>query len=130
MLHIICGPPGSGKTTRARESKKPTDLIFDFDAIAESIGAPTDNRRGDYIGVIEQMRIAVLRWSSRFPGVIWMIVSDHPKASALARQYKGKLTTLDVPADECVERIVNDQRPGMERRIQAVRSWWERYRGA
>lgn len=40
---VICGPPGSGKTTWVRERARPGDLVWDFDdvaAVVANCGAP------------------------------------------------------------------------------------------
>lgn len=128
-LHVICGPPGSGKTTLANKLHRDGDLIFDFDKVAEAIAAPIDNRRGDYIGVIEALRKAVIREAANYRGTIFVIITSFKAALALERRHRAELTVLNVPSNVCVERLIKDQRPGLERRIDAVKKWWKNYVG-
>ena len=50
-VHIICGPPGSGKTTFVQKHMQPGDLIIDMDAI---VAALTGNKstHPDYSNVM------------------------------------------------------------------------------
>lgn len=50
-VHIICGPPGSGKTTFVQKHMQPGDLILDMDAI---VAALTGNKstHPDYSNVM------------------------------------------------------------------------------
>lgn len=38
MLHVICGPPCSGKSTYVREHAEDGDLLVDYDVIAQAFG--------------------------------------------------------------------------------------------
>ena len=103
MQHVvITGPPGSGKTTAAREMRRPTDIVFDLDAICESFN-PTfarygPNRRRVASLVISFRDVLVLRMrqGTRLgTHRVILIVADEQRAAQIARATHAKLLKPD-----------------------------------
>ena len=46
---LVVGPPGAGKTTYVRDHKQPSDLVVDYDAIAEALGSDATHGHDDVI---------------------------------------------------------------------------------
>lgn len=114
---LICGPPGSGKTTLAHSLG--LDEVFDLD----------DDRWG---GSDPLFRAALVR------------VRENPRASAavirtaatLSARRKGatncgatEVVVLDTPLATCVERIKARGRtnPPIRYQINGAREWWQKY---
>lgn len=49
MLTVVTGPPCSGKSTYARQSHKPGDILIDFDLIAQALGSPAPHDHPDHV---------------------------------------------------------------------------------
>ncbi|MCA3727337.1 MAG: AAA family ATPase [Phenylobacterium sp.] len=140
---LVCGPPGSGKSTWVRRMKGEADLVVCFDEISGRMFADGKPRAGrtltpDQIADVLRVRnekIADLMWAraaDRWPRA-WIIVSE-PQASA--RQWwsdrlGAQVVVLETPEAECLRRIELDEASGDPRGPQARRSvaeWWRQYR--
>lgn len=128
-LHIICGPPGSGKTTYVNEHKSKGDIVFDFDAVAEALGAERYNHGRQYIDPIESVRQAVLRNASRTTSNTWVIVVDLEKAKEFSERYGGQLIVMQTKEEVCIRRMRSDNRPDIDKLIARVRRWYAGLRG-
>jgi 5-methylcytosine-specific restriction protein A len=122
QLHVICGPPGSGKTTYVNQRKKQGDAVFDFDSIAHAMGFPMHECPHQLVGVIERMREAFIAAVREVDS--WVIFTSRTKAEMTARQSGGTLTIMDTPEDVCIERLRSLNRPRLAERIQSVREWF------
>lgn len=112
---LLCGPPGAGKTTWARDSGL---RVYDRDdpqwRNEKHFTAATRHLRHD-----PRARAVVIRsgarWSSR--------------ARAASRLAATEVVVLDVPADECIRRVTDRARhtQPISQQIAAVRAWWAKY---
>jgi 5-methylcytosine-specific restriction protein A len=137
-LSIVCGPPGSGKSTFAREKSKSGETIIDLDEIIADIsGLPlyqADKQRW-LAGALRQRNLMLERLHGN-PGcsAAWFIVGA-PNASEReewnARLRPDAIYILLVPEQVCIERIRSDRRrrgaPNIGEMIAAVGKWWDAY---
>lgn len=128
---VVCGPPGSGKSTYVQERAASHDLVLDADVIAsEMFGLPL------YHASFEQI-MAAIRYRNKMLANLadsqcgyvkaWLIVTagSDAKRQFWRRKY-GELIVMTTPKRECMDRIRNDQRrPDKAKRlsVEAVLQW-------
>lgn len=131
MLHVVTGPPCSGKTTYIRKMARRGDLTVDLDDLAYSLGAGRGHHAGGApLAVALVARRMAIRYALREcsgPGSecdAW-IIDTMPDGEAVARYQRAgaEIVVLDPGLDECVRRARKDKRrKGTE---SAIMKWYD-----
>lgn len=99
--YVVTGRPGSGKTTWCERHRRPGDLVFDFDSLAELLTAqPRTMSRGDLVELIEAMRFSFLQALAgdyTIPRRVFLIASNPQRAALIAPMIGAAIVTM--PAD-------------------------------
>lgn len=138
-LTIVCGAPGSGKSTWAREQAGPNDIVIDLDEIkARLAGCAIYSAEARWTGPALEERNRMLR---SLAGIMprlsnisaWFIVSAPEPAEQQWWQRQLGGTVHVMPTDEamCVARINADHRRigHRERMTARVAEWFAKARG-
>lgn len=134
-VKLVCGPPGSGKTTYVKNNMLKGDLVVDIDLIYIAISfCDFYDRPKNLLPIVINTRDFILN-KLKEPGDIetaW-VISSSPRAverAQLARDLNAEqVIVLAVSAEECMRRIKSDAR----RAHQAadweplVAKWWDEY---
>jgi hypothetical protein len=141
-VHLVCGPPASGKSTFVREHARPGDLILDFDQIVNSLTGLPHTRAWDRdtwlrpAMAVRNARLAALAkpgpdGDPPWPQA-WFIVHEPMAAGRVWwRKALGKGVTYVLPTSPalCRARVAADA----ERRAvaafqhQGIDNWWKQY---
>jgi predicted kinase len=124
VITIVCGAPGSGKTTYVAERHLTGDVIVDMDKLALALTTP-DVAPYEYSDLVRQVafyarQAAVkealkLAQSNRSINV-WIIHTDpSPNQVSSYRILGAKLVWLDPGKDVCLERV--KERPARQAKI-------------
>ena len=139
VVELVCGPPGSGKSTFVQEHAKPGDTIIDLDLIkAELSGLPLYHAGTEWLGPALYQRNSRLARLAYAPAshTAWVIVGGASKA--VRGWWQGKLAprmvhVFAVESAECKRRIRADHRRPkhvMDRQLTVVDEWWNTERGS
>lgn len=112
MIHIVSGPPCSGKSTYVRENKKPGDVVIDYGLLAEAIG--DDHWDVKHPNVVHDMRRAAIdRILADADEIDAWIIDTDPTSASRSRysEASADMVVLDVPRVECERRALADERP-------------------
>lgn len=134
-VFIICGAPGSGKTTYASQHHQPGDLIVDMDTIVAALTGD-ETAHPDYEN-IRDVAIAVRNtlyniikngtgdWKRAF--VITSSMNDGA-VIALAKQLHATVHYMETTKEECKRRIANDKtRQDKELFYNLVDEWFKNH---
>lgn len=136
-ITIVCGAPGSGKSSYVRERAREADVVIDLDDIkAELSRQPIYQCGPQWTAPALDERNRRLRDLSRdtLHRHAWFIVGapTEEERNYWASMLGGDVVLLDTPYEECAARIQNDpRRVGQyERLMRAAFAWWDQYRSS
>lgn len=134
-LTIVCGAPGSGKSTYVRGHAGDRELIIDLDVIASGMAGSTLHGwdRSKWLTPAIRARNEMLgdigRPTDRWPAA-WLIISE---AKAERRQWwadtvtPDRIVVLETPPAECIARARSDPDRRTDTTIEAIGRWWADY---
>lgn len=129
---VVCGAPGSGKTSYCREHAGPSDLVIDLDDILREVSGTHGHDlvdRGPYLADALRKRNALLYGLSgdRKHSRAWLIVGA-PKCSDRRRwsaSLNATIVVVETDPATCKERVRH--RPTASDVTRIVDTWWLAY---
>jgi AAA domain-containing protein len=135
-ITVVCGPPGSGKSTLIAQRAGPSDLILDLPRIVAKLsGQPLYSAPGSWLDAAIRYRNSHLKLCSvrRAWPAAWLEISEpKPEWRAWWRDIlKARVIVMEAQAETCIARIrADDLRPAAAKLVheEAVTYWWATYR--
>ena len=124
-VHLVCGPPGSGKSTYAAQHAGALDTVIDVNDIRARLGfhPHTDDRQESNLAFAERAK-QLHALAYRQHGEAWLVVgAPTDRERRTWREALGNVTVhaMDTPADECKRRIMLDpKREGYRQHLCAL----------
>jgi 5-methylcytosine-specific restriction endonuclease McrA/predicted kinase len=135
-LFIVCGSPGSGKSTFVNNNKQRKDLVIDLDEIISTISG-REIYQADFDRYIKNailyrnQLLYSLNKTKTYKRAWFITTAARLKHREFWRESLEpiKLFVLETPRDTCINRIKQDtRRKGKEEAyIKACRRWWDKY---
>lgn len=135
-LTLVCGAPGSGKSTYVEKRRGPRDMVLDLDEIiAKLSGFPIYTAPAPWADAglrWRNGRLSLLGYvSSRWP-VAWLIVSEPHEhwRQWWVDKMGARVVVLETSRAQCVERVTfDDRRPPAvrQRHCELIGWWWSAY---
>ena len=127
MIHVIIGPPCSGKSTYVDAHAKRGDVRVDFDRIAQALGSDTPHDAPDAIKQVAfSARQSAIDTSISKDFEAWVIHTSPSKAQMDAYERAGAdFHVMDTDERTCIERAAHDHRPA--RTIGEIHRWFSEH---
>ena len=125
MIHVVVGPPCSGKSTYIETNANPGDLIVDFDKIAKALGAvESHNSEGIVKEASFSARDGAIEIALRNPKEESWIIHTNPSEEQMERytDVNADIIKLDPGMEECLARAEHEGRP--QRVIDSIYAWY------
>jgi 5-methylcytosine-specific restriction endonuclease McrA len=134
-ITVVCGPPGAGKTTYALKQFKAGDLLIDYDQLMRAMtGVSSHWYPRSLMTFGWEARDAVLKHlESGCPGRAWIIDcgASRYRREEYRRRFNARVIVIEMPADECLNRIGQDKfRDQSVDWVKLVSNWWAEYEKA
>ena len=135
QVTIVCGAPGSGKTSWAARQMCWGDLILDIDTLYQALtGLPMYDKPQTLLPVVLAIRDAVVAQLNKPNQVqkafIITTTTKHAEIIAMAQKLKGRVVVLGTASVTCLQRISADPRrkDKLEQWQQLVKRWFRDWR--
>ena len=91
--YVVCGDPGSGKTTWVKQRAKPGDLVFDADYLVSQLFTTPLHEAVDFgFPMVERLRETVIDWLLNYPDrKAFIIQTDRVAAQRTAERIGAEL---------------------------------------
>lgn len=124
---LVCGPPGSGKSTYVADHSKPGDLVWDHDLVLAAVTlGPLHARPPAVTSVVLAMRAAFSAAAAGWPGDVWFILSAPTAAERAEWQMAGARTVVLLTSPDLCSRSFRDRPAGVDWDALVAR-WYERW---
>ncbi|MGP9723670.1 HK97 family phage prohead protease [Corynebacterium sp. AOP40-9SA-29] len=128
-IHVVLGPPASGKSTFVETNAPPGTPRFDFDRVADTVaGAAVEhNAPQAVVDTVLAMRRGLMGWAldaETHLDELWLINARPTDSTIAALAGAGaKFHLCDPGVDECIARAEREGRP--DHTIDRIRSWYD-----
>ena len=131
---IVCGPPGAGKSTYARQQMGDGDMLIDLDDIKGVLSSRPGHQCPasitEFAIAAMEAVIDALSRPNTVPHVWLVTCKPHREERAtLARELDAEVVVLAVPVIDCMRHLkADDTRINVPAWVGLADKWWKDYR--
>lgn len=128
---VVCGPPGSGKTTYVGEHASSDDLVLDLDVITSELFAidlftGSTDQRHTALRYRNKMLASLADQQCPYPRCWLIVTAGSREKREFWRQRYGELIVMTTPKQECLSRVKADTRrspDAVRKAVELILSW-------
>ncbi len=131
---IVCGAPGSGKTTYVKSQMTDKDIAWDMDYIKRALCLQDDLQHDIPIVTLNAARFLrigflayIKKYRTRYDAVYVITSASISDAKDMADECDGRLYVMPTSFEDCVKNIANDEtRKNTGEQIELAKKWYGR----
>lgn len=129
MIHVILGPPCSGKSTYVSEHKQEGDVVIDFDKLAQAFGSDAKHSAPRAVKEVTfKARETAIEHVCKEDLEAWVIhTSPTDKQREMYDAAGAEYIEMDTDMETCLERCEADERP--EGTAEIIRNYFMQKKG-
>lgn len=130
-VYLVCGAPGSGKTTYVMQHKEPGDFILDLDLIRQALGAPqkTDECFQQQVLLIRDLLYTEIQFNHIGCKNIWVIsgLPDRYERASVAQRLGAEVIFVKTKKIDCIRRVMrDDSRKDKAKQLNIINEYFDR----
>lgn len=125
--YVVCGAPGSGKTTWVSQRRLPNDLVWDYDDIGQSLFGCDKTPPLRYYPIMDSILQVVINAAMTHDGSVYIIATNKDRCLQYANRLKAELVIMPTTKDECQQRILQEIKTDRSDRLRSIDDWFIRW---
>ena len=121
---IVYGPPASGKTTYVKQHITNEDMVYDYNAISQSITLSDQYCMPQAHDTCILIRNMMLDYTQHISKGKLYVITTYLSKKITDRVSNYHIVRMDTDIDTCIERVNNSDRPDKDKVKQVIREWF------